>query len=187
MPEFTYSLSSIKFSSFDVALVFYKPTPIRVTRNKSNWSVRGLEIVTSSPHLHSALEEWALAVRSEAERLLCTPTHVLEAADRTHKRRILGAVDVLESEVGPRSEVTWVAGPLEREGEDVVLVTSDGERYPLEAHLCEGVDMSGPYRVGKIALDRRCRPYGKVFELDPRPEPLDSDAVWAKWKRLVYD
>ena len=175
------------------ALVMYRPTPISIAPSAPTsssvvgeqvWRAQGLETDATGSSPHAALEAWAGLVRDETERLLCAPTHLLEPEERRRKRLLLGAIDVLASHIGPKAEDLWVAGSLEREGDGVVLVTSDGERYPLAPALRSEIDVSAPYRVGRIRLDAYQQPEGEIFELDSG-DPVDPDAIWAEWTRRV--
>ncbi|MBX3270381.1 MAG: hypothetical protein KF729_08985 [Sandaracinaceae bacterium] len=170
----------------DSDLILHEPRRVNVTRVDAQWAARGLDATARGQWPAAAIDAWARQMRGEAERFLTTPTHLLDATERLRKRVVLGAVDVVASRIGPREGDTWVAGTLERDGDHVVLVTADGDRYPLPAHLCSEIDVPAPYRVGRVALDADQVPRGDVLELEP-VTAAEPDTVLAEWKRRAGD
>lgn len=165
-------------------LVLYEPRRLRVTKAGDAWSATGLDTTERGPSPRAAIAAWTHCIRAEAERLLRTPTHVLTPTERLRKRVLLGAIDVYASRIGPRANDLWVAGTLERDGEEVVLVTEDGERFVVVPQLRDEIHVTAPYRLGRVELDPEQRPHGPVLELQP-VQDVDPEALWDEWKRVV--
>lgn len=165
-------------------LVLHEPRRLRVTKAGAGWSATGLDTTERGPSPRAAIAAWTQKVRAEAERLLRAATHVLTPTERLRKRALLGAIDIYASRIGPRADQLWVDGRLERDGEEVVLVTEDGERFVVLPELRDEIQVTAPYRLGRVALDEEQRPQGPVLELEP-VQDADPDALWDEWKRGV--
>lgn len=165
-------------------LVLYEPKRLRVTKAGGAWTATGLGATERGRSPRAAIAAWTRKVREETERLLRTPTHLLEPTERQRKGELLGAIDVLQSCIGPRADDAWISGTLERDGDEVVLVTEDGQRFTVHESLRGEVDVPAAYRLGRVALDKYRQPRGPVLELEPVAD-VDANALWEEWKRRV--
>jgi hypothetical protein len=150
-------------------LVFRRPTVVSVEQRGDAWRAQFPEFHSKPGRgttALSALLNLADRLGAEAQRLLSTPTHLIDDDDVARKSEIIAHIDPLNSDIGlAHAESRWLLGRLEN-GEFVPLQRSDFDAIALPPAVLGNHTQRGEY-LAKVAVFRDGTPKGPVQELRP--------------------
>lgn len=126
-----------------------------------------------------AIEALNRALRTEVDALLRAFTHQLDGATRFRKRILLGAVDVVASQLDARaSKSAWVMGDVERRPDGSMWLHTGGGFdlwFEIPADVAAGWTPSDGPHFARVEAGPSGEPRGPVLELEPalRGSPAD--------------
>lgn len=171
-------------------LVFHEDLAVETRPDESGWtcSIEELQASARGAKESGALAALAGALREEASRLLHTPSHELDAAERERKGLLLGSIDVIASKIAePLGEHTWVLGHVEVDADGhrwFQAVSSLDGRHTFAPEMAGGIPDDGFLRMAKVCAGEAGEPVGPVVELGPARKG-DAEQLWAEWQDLA--
>lgn len=177
-------------------LVFTRPLEIRVERIQgrqgTRWlaSLPALEATVRGDSPLAAVQALADVLRQEARALLRAFSHQLDERELSRKALVLGAVDVIASEVeAPGGESAWVFGELVRREDDSLWLHSAGNFdawFVVPEAVAEGVTVGELPRLALVRCEPPGVPQGPVLKLGD-PFRGSEDDLWEAWRRRLQD
>ncbi|MBK8240334.1 MAG: hypothetical protein IPK74_32825 [Deltaproteobacteria bacterium] len=170
---------------------FTRPVLLRIqSRANGTWQAELPDLDTQargrSPQ--RALEALNGALRTEVDALRRAFTHQLDGSTRFRKRILLGAVDLIASQLDARaSKSTWVMGDIERRADGSMWLHTGGGFdlwFEIPADLAAGCTPSDGPHFARVDAGPSGEPRGPVFELEPalRGSPADLSERLRRWR-----
>lgn len=154
------------------SLVFTRPVELKLRKHGQRWmataDLQPLLVQGQDDCPGAAVAALAESLVEEAGRLLRAPVYALSEHELACKRKVIGAIDLLYSDLGFKlSDHRWLLGRVE----DARFVPSDGDFDALDLVDAVRAGLSEPsppgFYLARTPVGRDGRPTGRVERLEP--------------------
>jgi len=176
-----------------VRLSFHARQRVEVKRLSRGWlaSLRGASTSRQAPLATDALEKLTRELGEEARGLMQTPSHQLSDAEVARKGRLIGLLDLLNSDIGLRfAESRWLVGRVDADQQLFTELhrTQDDEAWscPIPPKLLPATPPNAQQVLwfARVETWRDGTPRGDVLELEPIGSGRTAAELTAELRRL---
>lgn len=135
-----------------------------------------------------ALEAMSQALRAGVSDALRVLTHQLDAQARLRKRVLLGAIDVIASQLDAKSsDSVWVLGDVSRRPDGSTWLHTGGQFdlwFEVPEEIAAGWEPTDAPHFARVIAGASGEPHGPVQELEPAVH-LSAEELWERFRRRL--
>ncbi len=175
-------------------LIFLRDVEVRVrrVRRRDRWTAEFvmLNLSAQGETPVDAVSKLIATTRQTVRELVRAYTPDLQPESRFQKRRLLGQVDLVRSQLGGEpAQGAWVLGQLTRGDDGLLWLRTVGSRdlwFEIPTSLQQALVVDQLLHLAKVDTDVNGVAVGPVLKLDA-DTPLSDEELTAQWQKSVFD